>query len=86
MYYFKLDKQMCRHTCPLIWLLEELLQKAKIVLDLDVKSYDCVLTAKVLLISLQAYYLIYILLHLVSEASISDRVNSNQRVSNLSNS
>uniref|UniRef100_A0A8V5FTM4 Coiled-coil SMC6 And NSE5 INteracting (CANIN) domain-containing protein n=1 Tax=Melopsittacus undulatus TaxID=13146 RepID=A0A8V5FTM4_MELUD len=53
--------------------------KAKIVLDLDVKSYDCGLTAKALLISLQAYYLIYILLHLVSEASIFDRVNSNQR-------
>ncbi|NXI55803.1 SLF2 protein, partial [Chloroceryle aenea] len=32
-----------------------------------------------LLISLQVYYLIYILLHLVSEASFFDVVNSNQR-------
>ncbi|KAM9012159.1 SMC5-SMC6 complex localization factor protein 2 isoform 2-T2 [Ara ararauna] len=31
----------------------------------------------------EAYYLIYILLHLVSEASIFDRVNSNQRVKDL---
>lgn len=75
---------MCRHTCPLIWLLEESFQKAKMMLYLDVKGYDCALTAKALLVSLQAYYLIYILLHLVSEASFFDVVNSNQRVSNFS--
>lgn len=75
---------MGRHTCPLIWRLKESFQKAKIVLYLDVKSYDCALTAKALLIFLQAYYLIYILLHLVSEASFFDVVNSNQRVSNFS--
>lgn len=75
---------MCRHTSPLIWLVEESFQKAKIGLYLDVKSCDCALTAKALLTSLQAYYLIYILLHLVSEASFFDVVNSNQRVSNFS--
>lgn len=53
------------------------------MLYLDAKSYDCALTTKVL-ISLQAYYLIYVLLQLVSEASFFDVVNSNQRVSNFS--
>jgi len=67
-----------------MWLLEESFQKAKIVLYLDVNSYNCALTAKALLISLQAYYLIYTLLHLVSEASFFDVINSNQRVSDFS--
>lgn len=43
-----------------------------------------VLAATALLVSLQVYYLIYILLHLVSEASFFDTVNSDQRVSNFS--
>lgn len=43
-----------------------------------------VLAATALFVSLQVYYLIYILLHLVSEASFFDTVNADQRVSNFS--
>lgn len=66
------------------WLLEDSFQKAEMVLFPDVKSYNGTLTAKALLISLQVYYLVYVLLHLVSEASCLDVVNSSQRVSNFS--
>lgn len=59
-------------------------QKAQMLPLLDVRSYDGALTAKALLISLQVYYLVYVLLHLVSEASYLDVVNSSRRVSNLS--
>lgn len=65
------------------WLLEDPFQKAEMALFLDVKSYNGALTAKALLISLQVYYLVYVLLHLVSEASCLDVVNSSQRVSTL---
>lgn len=80
---------MCRHPGPFIWLLEESFQKAKTVLYLNVKSYNCAVPFDFFFFfspPLQAYYLTYILLHLVSEASFFDVVNSNQRVSNFSDS
>lgn len=79
----ELFRQICCYTCPLAWLLEDSFQKAEMILFLDVKNYDGTLIAKALLISPQVYYLIYVLLHLVSEASFLDVVNSNQRVSNF---
>lgn len=79
----ELFRQIYWYTCPLAWLLEDSFQKAEIVQFLDGKNYNGALTAKALLISPQVYYLIYVLLHLVSEASFLDVVNPSQRVSNF---